>query len=201
MSSDDSIREVADELPSQSTTSVWDSSNRSANLQTGQLSPASTSMDIQMDCTSAPTLTSSAPSSCTESWISGNVDQDEADPEIHWEQCSDGILAVPKLEPFDDEFSFDTLKDTPLAPSTSSETTVPLQAKQKRPRGRPRKHPIVPVVNTSKITKGRSKTGCITCRKRKKKCDEAKPRCKPSLPCKYSYVGLVTCANAQGSQV
>lgn len=29
----------------------------------------------------------------------------------------------------------------------------------------------------AKTTKGRSKTGCLTCRKRKKKCDEAKPRC------------------------
>ncbi|KAM0182216.1 hypothetical protein ACHAPF_001103 [Botrytis cinerea] len=29
----------------------------------------------------------------------------------------------------------------------------------------------------SKVEKGRSKTGCVTCRKRKKKCDEAKPRC------------------------
>lgn len=46
----------------------------------------------------------------------------------------------------------------------------------KRPRGRPRKHPIVPE-SINKVTKGRSKTGCITCRKRKKKCDEAKPRC------------------------
>jgi len=47
----------------------------------------------------------------------------------------------------------------------------------KRPRGRPRKHPV-PSESSNKITKGRSKTGCITCRKRKKKCDETKPRCK-----------------------
>lgn len=46
----------------------------------------------------------------------------------------------------------------------------------KRPRGRPRKHPIAPPSET-KTAKGRSKTGCLTCRKRKKKCDEAKPGC------------------------
>ena len=28
----------------------------------------------------------------------------------------------------------------------------------------------------------RTKTGCGTCRKRKKKCDEAKPECKSQLP-------------------
>jgi hypothetical protein len=28
------------------------------------------------------------------------------------------------------------------------------------------------------LTKARSKTGCITCRKRKKKCDETRPFCK-----------------------
>lgn len=56
----------------------------------------------------------------------------------------------------------------------SMEFISPMTAK--RPRGRPRKHPIVPE-SINKVTKGRSKTGCITCRKRKKKCDEAKPRC------------------------
>lgn len=50
----------------------------------------------------------------------------------------------------------------------------------KRPRGRPRKHPL-PSESSNKIAKGRSKTGCITCRKRKKKCDETKPRCKSHL--------------------
>lgn len=187
LSPDDGVREVALEHPSQVEAGVWNGSNGSANLQAGQLSPASTSMDIQMDGTAAPTLTSSAPSSCTESWASGNLDGDDADPELEWEQSSDGIMAVPKLEPLDDDFSFDALKHAPLAPSTSSEPAGPLQTKQKRPRGRPRKHPVAPVTNTSKISKGRSKTGCITCRKRKKKCDEAKPRCKLSMPYHSSH--------------
>ncbi|EPS45893.1 hypothetical protein H072_165 [Dactylellina haptotyla CBS 200.50] len=47
----------------------------------------------------------------------------------------------------------------------------------KRPRGRPRKNPPNPPEPKTKVTKGRSKTGCLTCRKRKKKCDEGKPEC------------------------
>jgi hypothetical protein len=46
----------------------------------------------------------------------------------------------------------------------------------KRGRGRPRKHPETLRVLQSKIPK-RGKTGCLTCRKRKKKCDEVKPNC------------------------
>jgi hypothetical protein len=189
LSSDESSRELSLEHQPQVATGLWD--NGSANLQTGQLSPVSTGMDIQMDGTAAPTLASSAPSSCTDSWTSGNVDRDEADAEIQWEQGSDGVLAVPKLEPIDDEFTFDGLKHAPLAPSTSAEPAGSLQTKQKRPRGRPRKHPVAPAANTSKITKGRSKTGCITCRKRKKKCDEAKPRCEPPSPCQVPRTVLL----------
>ncbi|KAJ5095584.1 hypothetical protein NUU61_004940 [Penicillium alfredii] len=46
-----------------------------------------------------------------------------------------------------------------------------------RKRGRPRKHPLPVPGGQAKVTKGRSKTGCITCRRRKKKCDETKPAC------------------------
>lgn len=56
--------------------------------------------------------------------------------------------------------------------SGASDSSVP----PKRKRGRPRKHPL-PVPGQIKVTKGRSKTGCITCRRRKKKCDETKPCC------------------------
>jgi len=49
----------------------------------------------------------------------------------------------------------------------------------KRPRGRPRKHPKPdPEEKKKKMSpKARSKTGCGTCRRRKKKCDETKPQC------------------------
>lgn len=49
----------------------------------------------------------------------------------------------------------------------------------KRGRGRPRKNPVNRKNSLTKPgAKGRSKTGCITCRKRKKKCGEEKPTCK-----------------------
>jgi hypothetical protein len=142
---------------------------------TGQLSPASTSIEAPLASSSAPTMVHSASSSCTESWTSGNADHDDMDNDAHWEQGSDDVLTIPKMEPMDDDFRFEDYQPQPSTPTVSSEQTDP--PKQKRPRGRPRKHPLTAVVSASKVTKGRSKTGCITCRKRKKKCDEAKPRC------------------------
>ena len=59
----------------------------------------------------------------------------------------------------------------------SSEEKSDLLAK-KRGRGRPRKVQPSPTPSPNKVAKGRSKTGCLTCRRRKKKCDEGKPSCK-----------------------
>jgi hypothetical protein len=140
-------------------------------LQPGQISPLSAGMDNS----SAPTMIHSASSSCADSWSTEYVDRDDVEMDNSWEQGSDDILTIPKLEPVEDDINMDDLKAAPLAPaSIESASTDP---KPKRPRGRPRKHPLATAVSTSKVTKGRSKTGCITCRKRKKKCDEAKPRC------------------------
>ncbi|EEY17352.1 C6 transcription factor OefC [Verticillium alfalfae VaMs.102] len=88
----------------------------------------------------------------------------------------DTSLAMPKLEPLDEDFCLDNVTEAPAADLDhgNASSTNP---KLKRPRGRPRKHPLNSAINAGKVTKGRSKTGCITCRKRKKKCDEAKPRC------------------------
>lgn len=96
------------------------------------------------------------------------------------------VLAVPKLEPpdGDHDFCMGTLQEPPQPPSLGPPSSHPHSGAlgdpklQKRPRGRPRKHPFMPATAANKIAKGRSKTGCLTCRKRKKKCDEAKPRCK-----------------------
>jgi hypothetical protein len=145
-------------------------------------------------------IDSTSASSCTteSSWDKDDCDNpdDEVDDEqdreedMHWEQGDDNILTIPKLEPTDDEYLLDQVQAVPTqlgvddvdatqtalsdnAAGAASDAPVKL----KRPRGRPRKHPLNTVVNTSKIAKGRSKTGCITCRRRKKKCDEAKPRC------------------------
>lgn len=51
-----------------------------------------------------------------------------------------------------------------------------------RKRGRPRKHPLA---EPRKTTHTRSKTGCATCRRRKKRCDERKPSC---LACEKNNV-------------
>ncbi|KAI0128015.1 fungal-specific transcription factor domain-containing protein [Xylariales sp. AK1849] len=122
----------------------------------------------------------SATSSCDGSWstsYSDGADGEDAEHDVHWEQSPDDVLAIPKLEPLeDDDFHMDDLKEAPRTPKPDS--SVSSQGpKAKRPRGRPRKHPLAAHVSTNKVAKGRSKTGCITCRKRKKKCDEAKPRC------------------------
>jgi hypothetical protein len=66
---------------------------------------------------------------------------------------------------------------SPLASPTDALAVGPLAA-GKRPRGRPRKHPKPDPEEKKKTTpKARSKTGCRTCRRRKKKCDETKPVC------------------------
>ncbi|EPE05101.1 c6 zinc finger domain containing protein [Ophiostoma piceae UAMH 11346] len=78
----------------------------------------------------------------------------------------------PKIEP-GDEYDF-CLEDVQPAPPPAA---------TKRPRGRPRKPSIssasatAAAASASKIAKARSKTGCTTCRRRKKKCDETKPIC------------------------
>ncbi|KAK7516171.1 fungal-specific transcription factor domain-containing protein [Phyllosticta citriasiana] len=69
----------------------------------------------------------------------------------------------------------DSLPAVPPVPVPAPQP--PGNAIVKRPRGRPRKHPIPEATGESKSPKGRSKTGCITCRRRKKKCDETKPAC------------------------
>ncbi|KAF5553033.1 C6 zink-finger PRO1A [Fusarium mexicanum] len=152
--------------------SLWMSSAATANqLQPGQISPLSAGLDNS----SAPTMVHSASSSCADSWSTDYVDRDDVEMDNNWEQGSDDILTIPKLEPVEDDLNMDDLKAAPL-PAASMDSAK-IDPKPKRPRGRPRKHPLTTAVSASKVTKGRSKTGCITCRKRKKKCDEAKPRC------------------------
>lgn len=82
-------------------------------------------------------------------------------------QMADGVIT--KIEELEDG---DELRNVPPLPSP----TEPGEP-SKRGRGRPRKHPLPPIGAQQKVTKGRSKTGCITCRRRKKKCDETKPEC------------------------
>ena len=105
---------------------------------------------------------------------------DTAD-EMQWDVDIGDDLVIPKIEPVEeDNFCLDDLEEAPLNPEPTDNTAANASTKVKRPRGRPRKLSIVPTAaaTSGKIAKGRSKTGCVTCRKRKKKCDEAKPRCK-----------------------
>lgn len=120
--------------------------------------------ETTLDSSSAPTMVHSESSSCTDAWSIGFGERDDAENEAQWEQGSDDVLTIPKLEPMDDDFSMNELKAAPSATEAQPDGSNGAQVKQKRPRGRPRKHPLNPVLSNSKITKGRSKTGCITCR-------------------------------------
>lgn len=79
---------------------------------------------------------------------------------------------VPKIE--EQELLLSEVKAEPFADETPISPTEPVRIR--RGRGRPRIYPPRSPT-TSKQTKARSKTGCTTCRKRKKKCDETKPIC------------------------
>lgn len=159
--------------------------------KTYQMFEISTSLDSRrsmdgsdISSASALTMATSAGSTSTDPWsLSGFVEQDEErdGADFDWDE-EEGLLLVPKLEPMEDDVVDMDMSDYPrlsiqesVVPETPSNTTPTLV---KRPRGRPRKHPKPTAESLSKVAKGRSKTGCITCRKRKKKCDETKPGCK-----------------------
>ncbi|KAI1331562.1 hypothetical protein F5Y16DRAFT_271003 [Xylariaceae sp. FL0255] len=149
-------------------------------------SPISPALSVSYvdGASTSTTAVHSARSSNASSWHDSyhTTQQAEgADENADWEHDStDDDRTVPKTEPMeDDNFRLDDVEEAPrspiLIPETAPQSAIP--PKVKRPRGRPRKHPLTPQVSANKAAKGRSKTGCITCRKRKKKCDEAKPRC------------------------
>ena len=81
----------------------------------------------------------------------------------------DGI--IPKIEELDDSI------DDGKASLEDAGETLSNGVVQKKPRGRPRKAKVGPPAGAGNPGRGRVKTGCITCRKRKKKCDETKPTC------------------------
>jgi hypothetical protein len=91
-----------------------------------------------------------------------------------------GDDVVPKVEELEDDDAIDPKIKSPSDERDSAEPPALLNGDgtiARRPRGRPRKHPKSLTTAISKPPKGRSKTGCITCRRRKKKCDEKKPEC------------------------
>ena len=84
---------------------------------------------------------------------------------------------VPKVE--ETELQLADVKEEPSVDDEPISPTEPVRIR--RARGRPRIHPPRSPTTLSKQAKARSKTGCTTCRKRKKKCDETKPFCKFNL--------------------
>ena len=101
--------------------------------------------------TTTSTTSSSSPEFTADTAITPDSEDDAADE------------VVPKIEELD-ETSIDSIEE--------AKPIVTLPAARKR--GRPRKHPII---EQKKASHSRSKTGCGTCRRRKKKCDETKPAC------------------------
>jgi hypothetical protein len=79
---------------------------------------------------------------------------------------------VPKIE----ELEVD-LGDVKAVPLLLEDPPISPTRIEKKRRGRPRKHPQLSPSAISKAPNSRCKTGCQTCRKRKKKCDEGKPTC------------------------
>lgn len=157
--------------------------------KTYQMFEISTSLDPRrsmdgsdISSASALTMATSAGSASTEPWSSSGLVEEEEDGADFWDE-EEGLLLVPKLEPMEDDVVDMDMSDFPqlstvqesVVPETPSCNTTPTLTK--RPRGRPRKHPKPTPESLAKVAKGRSKTGCITCRKRKKKCDETKPGC------------------------
>ena len=186
------------------TDALWMATASTARFRAGQLSPASTGPSRSGDAYSMSTMMTSSSSSCTDIWNRGVGSRDDVGESVDVEhedgvndalgdsvEMSDthtnndeavdetgSLLRIPKLEPMEDAPGLDGLDGTSLESAPGGSSMASMATKEKRRRGRPRKHPLAPLVANSKVTKGRSKTGCITCRKRKKKCDEAKPRCK-----------------------
>ncbi|KAI1117659.1 hypothetical protein F5Y14DRAFT_438977 [Nemania sp. NC0429] len=162
-----------------------------AQMSTVPLSPIST--EQEMPCgivdsgTAAPPALRSAASPDT-IWDSYQDERpvESAHVDLNWDCSTDDGSALLKIEPVeDDSFCMDNVQEAPRLSVPRSDRPSSGQQKTKRPRGRPRKHPVTTQAASTKVTKGRSKTGCITCRKRKKKCDEAKPRC---LNCEKNLV-------------
>lgn len=101
-------------------------------------------------------------------------------PQHHQYHPDLSMDVIPKIEELDEDNLqlSDTLHHHHQPPQPSG---APVHVPRKR--GRPRKHPLPVAGGQVKITKGRSKTGCITCRRRKKKCDESKPAYALLAPC------------------
>lgn len=150
------------------------SPSSSTSMTFGRPSANRSRMDLETSSRRTSELSSTSSSSATTFSVSLRYSRDES-----MEDADDDV--APKIEEMDE----DGVEDAKLTPPSESPPAAqvdpegpPTGAKK---RGRPRKNPWPPPPNQAKVAKGRSKTGCITCRRRKKKCDETKPSCKRNL--------------------
>lgn len=158
----------------------WVPTTRHTPLPTGQLSPVSNEVDTPVEPPSLPAMPIHP--SRNDSWTSASTHEYEETEDCRDDSWKfdgiDEVVTMAKLEPVEEDVNMDDVTEAPRDHiEIADEQPMATRSKEKRPRGRPRKHPLSSNTSSSKVTKGRSKTGCITCRKRKKKCDEAKPRC------------------------
>ena len=129
-----------------------------------------TSMFSAIDYSSASSMSASTMASELASSSSDSDGEDainEPDPDV-----------VPKTED-DEETYIEEIKrvESSESPDIKADGLKRNATNPKKRRGRPRKNPPSPANSMAKVAKGRSKTGCLTCRRRKKKCDEGKPAC------------------------
>lgn len=122
-----------------------------------------------------PSMSSSSDSPISNTAFDANAasnSETQSETRIDSRVGSDEI--VPKIE--ETELRLEDVKTEPIADEPPISPTEPVRLR--RSRGRPRIHPPRSPTSATKQAKARSKTGCTTCRKRKKKCDETKPFCK-----------------------
>ncbi|KAL1986611.1 hypothetical protein VTN96DRAFT_5989 [Rasamsonia emersonii] len=167
-SSDDSQSHVAsvttDDAPED--LPLWSQEPQSRST----ISLTTTKVADRMRRQSEPTAASSASATFSFTLVTANDSADPASPET----------VIPKIEEIEEEAgglvpSKAVEEENPATTTTTTAAGIPVNLPRKR--GRPRKHPLPAPEGQVKVAKGRSKTGCITCRRRKKKCDETKPSC------------------------
>lgn len=133
--------------------------------------------------TSSSSQRSPTNSSCSPEQGAGSIvtqsDYDELPIDV--DASPQGYIVQPKIEELDDDLPnvYDLDEAKPVV------IELPVSPPAPRKRGRPRKYPKGSSVQPKKTSHARSKTGCGTCRRRKKKCDEEKPHC---LNCKKNNV-------------
>jgi Fungal Zn(2)-Cys(6) binuclear cluster domain len=133
----------------------------------GRLSFSSSSPSASASSSESPNTTTTFNFSVTFSNDSSPPSPtDDVIPKVEEIEEEDGPTIDPKVEPIAHE-----------GDGTTDGDALPAGGAVRRPRGRPRKYPQTTAKAIAKPPKGRSKTGCITCRRRKKKCDETKPAC------------------------